>query len=440
MPSDFDRTILANPSKEFFVYMLTKDISLAECIMDLVDNSVHSFIHHNDLDVLNDLFGGRATKKKAVAEVNLELTPSRFSISDTCGGITVEDAANHVFLFGKPHADPKHTGLGVYGIGMKRAMFKIGEKIVVKSATEEEGFRVDFDVVSWLAKANHWNLEFTDISRRPHKVCGTSVEITGLHETAKKYFTSVAFQKTLRDRIATAYALFLNAGLTIKLNGVEIQANLPEYAESKALQTARKMSKFDGVDVLLLAGATPKEDRRPRGWYIFCNGRLVLEADKTERTGWGLNHVPEFHPKFNHFLGMVFFRSKDVRALPWTTTKDGVEIEAPVYQHALAEMRTMSRPVLEFFNRMYPDTTAESEGEREVLENAKPTEVQKVSGRADSVLKTSVPKKSENDLVNIQYKRSKKDLDKIRKALGKPKMSAVAIGEYTFDIFLKRNT
>jgi hypothetical protein len=51
MPDDFDMTIQANPSKEFFVEMLTKDISLSECIMDLVDNSVHSLIRYNNLDV-----------------------------------------------------------------------------------------------------------------------------------------------------------------------------------------------------------------------------------------------------------------------------------------------------------------------------------------------------------------------------------------------------
>jgi len=26
---------------------------------------------------------------------------------------------------------------------------------------------------------------------------------------------------------------------------------------------------------------------REAGWHVFCNGRLILDADKTYRTGWG---------------------------------------------------------------------------------------------------------------------------------------------------------
>ena len=37
----------AHPSKAFFIEMLTRDITLADCILDLVDNSVHSH-HHED--------------------------------------------------------------------------------------------------------------------------------------------------------------------------------------------------------------------------------------------------------------------------------------------------------------------------------------------------------------------------------------------------------
>src|SRR5437016_5230618 len=133
MSDDFDMTIQAYPSKDFFIDMLTRDLSLRDCILDLVDNSVHSLVRHNNLDVVSDLFSGRMPRKSVDATVELELSPTRFSISDTCGGITVDEAKNFVFLFGKPQPDPKHTGLGVYGIGMKRALFKIGRMITVKS-------------------------------------------------------------------------------------------------------------------------------------------------------------------------------------------------------------------------------------------------------------------------------------------------------------------
>ena len=53
----------AHPSKAFFIEMLTRDISLSDCMLDLVDNSVHSLITKTDLDVSEHLFAGTKAKK-----------------------------------------------------------------------------------------------------------------------------------------------------------------------------------------------------------------------------------------------------------------------------------------------------------------------------------------------------------------------------------------
>jgi hypothetical protein len=47
----------AQPSKSFFIDMLTKDIALSVCILDLMDNSIHSLIADSDLDVSEHLIG-----------------------------------------------------------------------------------------------------------------------------------------------------------------------------------------------------------------------------------------------------------------------------------------------------------------------------------------------------------------------------------------------
>ncbi|HEY3963698.1 MAG TPA: ATP-binding protein [Planctomycetaceae bacterium] len=435
-----DMKIDAYPSKEFFIDMLTKDISLKECILDLLDNSIHSFVRHEDLDVASSLFQGKIPKMKAKASISIECRPNKFSIIDTCGGISIKEARHQVFLFGKPQPDPTHAGLGVYGIGMKRAMFKIGDVIDVKSNTTEDDFRMTVNVKNWRKDPAKWEFEFTETNKRKHKAGGTTLEITALHSPVSKYFSAQSFQNELRDRIATTYALFIKGGVEIELNGKLIEADLPTLGETKGLKSVRHETEYDGVDILITAGITPREDRTPRGWYVFCNGRLVLDADKTKDTGWGMYHVPTFQPKYNHFLGMVHLRCKDVRKLPWTTTKEEVEQESPVYQHALVEMRSVTRGVLDFLNSLYPDTTVEAEAEREMFDRAKPTEIQKVAGRSNTMFKAEVKAKKDSDLVSIQYRRPRKKLDQIRKILGREQMSNVAVGEYTFDIFLKRNS
>jgi hypothetical protein len=434
-----DKIIHADPSKAFFVDMLTRDISLKECILDLVDNSVHSLVRHVDLDVTQEFFKGKTAKVKTQAKILIECNPTYFKISDTCGGISVHEAKNEVFLFGKPSPDPKHTGLGVYGIGMKRAMFKIGEFINVESSTTEDSFSMSVDASKWRATKD-WTFEFDKIGNRGTAVGKTTLEVKSLHDSSKTYFAMASFITQLKQRVAVTYALFIQAGLEIRVNNEKIEPNLPEFAESKNLRPARAESKYSGVDILVMAGVTPREDHTPRGWYIFCNGRLVLDADKTDQTGWGVEQSPIHHPKYNHFLGMVHFRSKDVRKLPWTTTKEGVELESPIYQRALKEMRSQARPVLDYLNKMYQETVLESEAEREVFDSGKATKPTTSAGRTNSVFTATIKPKADSEIVSIQYKRPKKEVEKIKKAIGKPNMSNVSVGEYTFEHFLKRNT
>lgn len=73
------------------------------------------------------LFSGTKARKTA-ANIEIDFDASRFRVKDGCGGISLNEAREHVFLLGNPVADKKHTGLGVYGIGMKRAFFKMGRR------------------------------------------------------------------------------------------------------------------------------------------------------------------------------------------------------------------------------------------------------------------------------------------------------------------------
>ena len=392
MADKLDQTVQAQPSKEFFIEMLTKDISLQECILDLLDNSVHSLIREQDLNVMDSLLRGKLPKKTVTAKVDIDFSPSKFIITDTCGGISIAEAREQVFLFGKPQPDPKHSGLGVYGIGLKRAVFKIGESISVESHTTDERFLVKIDVPKW-KKQSGWTHDFTYAEAAKSRIGGTTIQVKELLDTPKKYFNLASFTNTLKERIASSYALFICAGLDIRVNGNRIAADIPSFAESNDLKPVRQTFKTNGVDGLIVAGLSPRDDRRAHGWYVFCNGRLVLGADKTERTGWGMNNIPVFHPKFNHFLGLVYFRSKDVRKLPWTTTKEGIERESAVYQVAMQQMRIVSRPVLDFCNNMYGDVELRGVEERDLLEKAASVKLEGVAGRQNSAFKADVKRK-----------------------------------------------
>lgn len=427
----------ASPSKAFFIEMLTRDITLSDCILDLIDNSIHRLITKTGLDVSEHLFAGtKAIRVNAL--IDIAFTQSKFTIKDNCGGISVEDATEEVFLLGNPVREKQQTGLGVYGIGMKRAFFKIGKQISVESHTTDEEFRIDINVDEW-EKKEDWDFPFTYVRQKNTKAGGTDIEVSRLNPTVSEQFNSKTFKSLLLDKISRAYALFLKAGLQIKVNSDPARAEIPGIAETRDLSSVRHMIKKDGVDVLIMAGVSAVTDRTPRGWYVFCNGRMVLDADQTEETGWGTDSHPAFHSKFNHFLGYVYFRSKDVQKLPWKTTKEGVDRESRIYQTALAEMRLLSRPVLNFLNDLYSDVKEQSEPEHTLFQRAKAISLQKIASRHNTAFKADVKKSSGDELVYVQYQRSRRKLDKIKSVLGKSRMSAARIGEYTFDWFYDRN-
>ena len=436
MPSSAD-TANARPTKGFFIDMLTRDISLAACVLDLVDNSLHSLIREFDMDVMQTLLGIPPKKARRAPRIAISLGAGSFTIEDTCGGISVKDAQTAVFRLGFINPTARRAGLGFYGIGMKRACFKIGRSISVISRTKEEGFEVPIDVDVW-EKTPDWEFPLNIVS--PQDIGGTpgtAVHITRLRQGVGKKFASSSFVNELRDRIGKTYALFIKNGVEILVNDVPIKSLIPEVAQSQQITPARSRITEDGVEILIIAGVTDRSDRIPRGWYVFCNGRLVLESEKTRATGWGTDTLPAWHSKFNHFIGYVFFKSRHVDKLPWTTTKADVDQESPVYQAALREMRLQARPILNFLNRLYPDDIeARGVSERETLQTAKGTTVDMLM-RRDTPFKatpcTSVPP----DEVSVNLRRKREDIDRIVRRLGKRGLSAKAAVNYCIDYFLR---
>jgi hypothetical protein len=113
---------IAYPTKAFFVRMITRDIGLDDCILDLIDNSVDS------------AWSKQGSRPMGLAEgvdlsafrIEMVVTPDLFMIRDNCGGLTLDDAANHAFSFGRSAAAQHDDfSIGVYGIGMKRAVRRL---------------------------------------------------------------------------------------------------------------------------------------------------------------------------------------------------------------------------------------------------------------------------------------------------------------------------
>jgi hypothetical protein len=117
------------PTKELFVYILTRDIAHHAAIIELLDNSVDGAkrVAVNATD-LSDF------------SVDIEFDSEKFVIRDNCGGIPLEVAREYAFRFGRAEGMERIPGsIGQFGVGMKRALFSFGRNYVVESATERTG-------------------------------------------------------------------------------------------------------------------------------------------------------------------------------------------------------------------------------------------------------------------------------------------------------------
>jgi hypothetical protein len=440
--------INASPTKEFFIYMLTRDIPLSRAVLDLVDNSVDGAKHLRS-----------ATNYQGLA-VRIDLNATHFQISDNCGGIPVDVARDYAFRFGRPKDMTATPGsVGQFGVGMKRAFFKLGRRFVVRSVTTSSRFVVDVQVDTWKLLegpegADDWHFDFKEVSEGLSDISadeiGTVIEITDLYESVSESFRLDSFVSRLQQEMRLAHSLSLNKGLAITVKGVPLQHETQELFASDVLKPAyryeyiprEKIAEGEGpgINVKLYAGVARREIA-DGGWYIFCNGRLVVRADQTATTVWGNPHdMRQYHPDLAFFRGYVYFDSDDSSLLPWTTTKTGVDIDSPVYRAVQQIMIEMTRPVIAFLANMAKERSEFDSGDAtgSALENAykesKPVQVYDLQV-SKFIAPSPVTTRSGPRLQKIQFSRP---FDLVEKAKGLLKVSSYrAVGERTFDYYME---
>jgi Histidine kinase-, DNA gyrase B-, and HSP90-like ATPase len=395
-------TALANafPRKLFFMEMFTRDISLEDCILDLIDNSIDSLVRQKGIDPARDILKerlGPRQRKPDLPKVELRLDGKTITISDTCGGIPLDQVLTEIFTFG--HDAKAQLGqLGAYGIGLKRAIFKIGEEFEITSHTDGGGFRASLNVDKWAEQdktMDDWKIPVTFLKNgTAHKNLGTEIAFSRLREEVRMRLRDGAFEGRLTAAIAQTYALFLEDSVRVFLNGKAVEpTEIPVGGSSESKPGQVEFTKGE-VKVRIFAALAARKDAEwayeRAGWYVLCNGRVVLPANKTELTGWG-EGMPQFHSKYNGFVGVAVFRSRNPLALPWTTTKRGLNLESPVYQSAKIEMAILARPIISFLNDMYKQELNEEQPERRIAERVVQADIRRLASQRPTPFEVKTP-------------------------------------------------
>ena len=442
-----ERRIHAEPTKDFFIEVLTRDIRLQDAIVDLLDNAI---------DAAHSIVGrGRALDG---FEVHMSFDVDSFAIWDTCGGIDVEVAENYAFRFGRVPGAPRLDGsIGQFGVGMKRALFKLGKAFTVESQTEDTYWSMSVDTDEWRHSPD-WTFSFGEgpTEREPAQgdQAGTRITVTELHNETRTQFQQRDFVEDLKKQIALRAETFIDRGLAVTVDGLPLTAHFRELLTGKDLNPmvvdfnlAEEESELP-VSVHVVTGVG-QSDPREAGWYVYCNGRLVLGPDRSPVTGWGLTdeeRMPSYHNQFARFRGYASFFSEDATALPWNTTKSNLDQGHATYLIVRPRMIEAARPVIDFLNAVKDEQdearTARDEGTEE------PDELQVALGGASKVAvedltqpssfsapardrRVSTPARTGRRKQSIQFTRPVDQINALKAFFEVP--SASAVGEQCFD-------
>ncbi len=457
----------AKPVKSFFVEMLTRDIELVDAILDLLDNCVDGILRQGKNSSSEMPYKGFNAK--------IKFDENSFSIADNCGGIPW-DLHDYAFRMGKEskNRDSNLPTVGVYGIGMKRAIFKIGKQCLISTRNQEDCYKVEI-TPEWIAEPDNWDLPVSE-SSQPDQEDGTTIVIDELNEgIATRFGTeNENFTRELTDKIRTHYAFILDKGFEVQINDKQVVAKptkliFNKTQNVKGTDTVIKpyifQAESDDVKVFLSVGFTrpipsqedindEQEERRyssiDAGWTIICNDRAVLYCDRTELTGWGEAGTPRYHTQFIAIAGIVEFQSNDAAKLPTTTTKRGIDASSSLY----LQVKNRMREGMQIFTNYTNKWKGNADESKRHINSGNPYALDEIKKEAENLNLNSVrsglrgrqfkPKlplprqQEESTEKRISYNKESDDIQTVQNyLLMETEVSPSKVGEECFDQILK---
>jgi hypothetical protein len=359
----------ASPTKRFFVRMLVRDIELVPAVIDLVDNSV------DGAKRMASHAKSTGTKSKPLGKMRIDITLSgdEFRIADNCGGIELDQAVNYAFRFGRPdEVEPIEGEVGQFGVGMKRAVFKMGTSISVTSTAPTSRFEMAINVDRWVEDEENWTFPLEKQhtgERNSASALGTTVVVRDLLPSVAREFVERTFLQRLRTAIEFSHQPALADGLKITLNKKPLRSRAPSLLVEgndlapRVIRGKKLSANGDEVKMSLYSGFVELKDEEAdtddpnqfsglsqAGWYLICNGRLLLFANKERLTGWGFE-VADYHPQYRRFRGYVYLTG-DSAAMPWNTAKTAVDEDSPIWRAVRSEIVDALREARTVMNRI----------------------------------------------------------------------------------------
>lgn len=445
MSTQQKETVHATPTKRFFVDMLTRDIELHDAILDLLDNCVDGILRSQRTKAKSDLpYEGFWAK--------ITFNQKKFQIVDNCGGIPLDLAKKYAFMMGRPKEedDSDIPTVGMYGIGMKRAIFKIGSSSRVVSQTNDHCFEVSISP-KWMQNDLDWELPLKHTSNALAEN-GTLINVESLKDGISTVLATDGtspFEQDLNELISHHYGFIISKGFKVFVNKKEISQkpinilwSSDDTPEDKRILPYIYQADIDGLNIRLVVGFyTPmlsqdeldekqitRRSKEDAGWTIMCNDRVVLHNDKTRLTGWGEAGVPAYHSQFIGISGTVMFTSNDAWKLPVTTTKRGIDTSSETYLYIKEFMREGLKKFTSYTNLWKQDP----DKEKEISKTARSVPLENIFSMAPDKLWTKVRNKSNEFKLNLPLAKPTESNPRRQIRFTKPLSEIELVSEHIF--------
>jgi hypothetical protein len=443
--------------------MLVRDIELVPAIVDLIDNSVDGArrivgapAHNGHIARDSDRDGNDAVLKPLEGySVEVRINKDEFVVNDNCGGITLEDAENYAFRFGRPEkVEPIEGEVGQFGVGMKRALFKLGEWFSVSSTARTSQFTVDVDVEKWLNEKGKWRFPIVAAGRRAsRRGIGTRIVVKRLFPSVAAEFGEELFVQRLRDQIEFRHSTAIEEGLTVKLNTHDLHSRPPTLLLGAdvipRVVHETLSSNGDSVEMNLYAGFVDLKDEDAdtddpeefaganlAGWYLICNGRMLLFADRSRLTGWG-QEVADYHPQYRRFRGYVYLNGNSA-AMPWNTAKTAVDEDNVIWRQVRSYIVDALRDARTIMNRIKTEVQENEEAARPITVALKASHVTRLATLQPNASITIPPKPPRRppSTKRVTYVVSADEFDAVAESLNVT--SKADVGRETFYFYYRR--
>jgi Histidine kinase-, DNA gyrase B-, and HSP90-like ATPase len=320
------------PTKVLMVSGITRDLSIDDCIFDLIDNAIDAQTSDSN--------------NKIVITFNF----NKFSIEDHGSGISLESLQQHALRFGILESHQK--GIGAFGVGLNRAIFKLAKKVDLITETTETRLSVGgWDIVEYLNSNELWEVPIKSVTQTGKT--GTLISITDLNDDVKATFSDASWEQKFLQNLSKRYGYLIEKNkCVLTINDVIISSTVPAYRIGGDFELRKDSYTIDGIEITIKLGQLSEhrfsyEDGYDKdknqslteqyGWNVYCNDRGILLSDRTHKTGWDR----KYHTQHYGFIGELHL-SGEPRKLPWSTSKADIDLHNQIYVEALTKLKQFS--------------------------------------------------------------------------------------------------